>query len=79
MPPTASDDEPARWRMIEATNGYDVDNSWFREPVPKGVPSRSRGGRLAHALGHPLSALSGAQRRRRRTLESAGARTRTGG
>lgn len=77
MPPRNSDDEPARWRMIEATNGYDVDNSWFREPVSLRVPSRRRGGRLAHALTRPLSALSGGQRFRRRPVDPAGAWVRT--
>ncbi len=79
MPPD-SNDEPPRWRMIEATNGYDADNSWFREPppVPNGLSSRSRGGRMTHALARPLSVFSSAQRRRRHTVEPAGAWTRTG-
>lgn len=80
MAPNSCDDEPARWRMVEATNGYDVDNSWYRElrPVPKNLPSRSRTARLAQALARRLSAFGGAQRSRRHTVEPAGAWTRTG-
>ena len=64
MAPNSCDDEPARWRMVEATNGYDVDNSWYRElrPVPENLPSRSRTARLAQALARRLSAFGGAQR-----------------
>ena len=76
MPLSISNDEPARWRMIEATNGYDVDNSWYREPraEPTGMPSRTRGARLVHVFARPLSALTAAQRvRRKGPIEPTGA------
>lgn len=78
MPLTISNDEPARWRMIEATNGYDVDSSWYWEPrsEPTGMP-RTRGARLAHVFVRPLSALTPAQRiHRKRPVEPTGAWTR---
>ena len=67
MMPNQNMDVPARWRLIEATNGYDVDNNVYREPpaVPRGMPARSRNVRPGEAVLRFLSAMSVAQRRRR--------------
>ncbi len=69
MPLSISNDQPARWRMIEATNGYDVDNTWDWEPrsAPTGTPSATRGPSLAKVLGRPRSALTAKQRIRRKS------------
>ena len=65
--PNQNIDVPARWKLIEATNGYDVDSGLYRElpPVSPGMPARSRSVRPAEALGRFLSALSAVHRRRR--------------
>jgi len=68
MTPNQNMDVPARWRLIEATNGYDVDNNMYREPpavVPPGLQARSRNVRPGEAVLRLLSAMSAAQRRRR--------------
>ena len=67
MTPNQRSDTPARWRLIEATNGYDVDNGLLQipAPVPPGpASSRSRSVRPGQTLGRFLSAVSAAQRRR---------------
>jgi hypothetical protein len=68
MTPNDSIEGPARWKLIEATNGYDLDNSLYQNPgpVPRGQPPRSRSGRPGLAVARFLSALSAAQRRRRK-------------
>lgn len=68
MAPDQIVDGPARWKLIEATNGYDLDNSLYQNPgpVPRGQPPRSRSGRPGLAVARFLSALSAAQRRRRK-------------
>ena len=67
MAPDQIVDGPARWKLIEATNGYDVDNSSYQvpTPVPPGLPARSRSVRPGQAIGRLLLALSAAHRRRR--------------
>ena len=75
MTPNQSIDGPAHWRQIEATNGYDVDSGLLRTPVPVplGLPPRSRSVRTGQALGRFLSAVSAAQRRRKRPVGHAAA------
>ena len=67
MAPNRSSDGPARWKLIEATNGYDVDNSWYQDPRPVAF-DRPHGGRGVHPglnLARFLLSLPAAQRRRR--------------
>ena len=68
MTPNQSTGGPARWKLIEATNGYDVDNSLYQDtrPVPPGLPPGGRSVRPGQALGRFMSALSAAHRRRRK-------------
>ena len=77
MAPNRSSDGPARWKLIEATNGYDVDNGWYQDPRPA-ASVRPPGGRGVHpglALARFLLSLPAAQRRRRkRPVGRAGAR-----
>jgi len=75
MTPNHSIDGPARWKLIEATNGYDVDSGLLRTPVPVplGLPPRSRSVRTGQALRRFLSAVSAAQRRRKRPVGHAAA------
>lgn len=76
MTPNFSIDRPARWKLTEATNGYDVDNSPYQDPraIHRVLPPRSRSVRPGQALGRFLSALSATQRRRRkRRVGNAGA------
>lgn len=55
MPPNDTDNEPARWRMIEATNGYDADNGWFQDRVPVvRDPSRRHRSRFGDAVARRL-------------------------
>lgn len=76
MPPNQRIDGPARWKLIEATNGYDIDNSMNRNQAPfvPGPPPHTRAVRSGHILGRFRSALSVAQRRRqKRRIGPAGA------
>jgi hypothetical protein len=59
MPPHHGNDEPARWRMVEATNGYDVDNGWFQDPPPVllAPSAQHRSRRFGQAVGRRLLAL----------------------
>jgi len=68
MTPNDSIEGPARWKLIEATNGYDLDNSLYQNPgpVPPGPataePQRTPGtGRRAIPVGTVRGTASSAQ------------------
>ena len=67
MTPRQSLEAPARWKLIEATNGYDVDSGLLQMPegVPPKLPPYSRSGRPGQTIGRFLLVVSAARRRRR--------------
>ena len=74
MAPNHQIDEPARWKLVEATNGYDSDKMMYHDlrPVSPGPPPRNRSARPGQALTRFLSALA-ARRRRKQPVGHAGA------